>query len=71
MRNRTFAKVLLIAVALIFVLAGCSRAGHDFIYRSMKHLELHTTTLYKQFTDFHHDIDRFIFKLDEEDPTIY
>ncbi len=65
------AKLLLVVLILFLAVAGCSRAGHDFIYRSMKHLELHTLVLYKQFTDLHHDIDRFIFKLDEEDPTIY
>lgn len=63
--------VLLLVTFLSVFASGCSRAGNDFIYRSMKHLELHTLVLYKQFTDLHKDIDRFIFKLDEDDPTIY
>jgi hypothetical protein len=68
-------KILLILflIFLVLILLSCQtgRGGEDWLYRTKKHLELHVLKFYKQLTELHKDIDRYIFDLDIEDPENY
>jgi hypothetical protein len=59
-------------LALITVtFSGCASGGGDFFYRGWKHLEWHVLGAYKDLTQLHRDIDKFIFNLDDRDPDRY
>ena len=68
------AKKLGLSLALVAVLlsfSGCAAGGGDFFYRGWKHLEWHVLGAYKDLTQLHRDIDKFIFNLDDRDPDRY
>ena len=50
---------------------GCAAGGGDFFYRGWKHIEWHVLGAYKDLTQLHRDIDKFIFNLDDRDPDRY
>lgn len=63
---------LAVVCALTMVsFSGCARGGGDFFYRGWKHFEWHILGAYKDLVQFHRDIDKFIFNLDERDPDRY
>ena len=67
----------LIVLGLVGVFSVCSngcqtaKGGDDFTARAEKHWEEHVLKFYKQFNNFHKDIDLYFFDLDEEDPDNY
>lgn len=46
-------------------------SGGDFFYRAWKHFEWHLLGAYKDLVEFHRDIDRYVFNLDERNPDRY
>jgi hypothetical protein len=61
--------VMLVVVAFAF--SGCAAGSGDFFYRGWKHFEWHILGAYKDLVNFHRDIDKFVFNLDERDPDRY
>lgn len=60
-------------LAMVFAFSSCriARGGGDVWDRSIRHLELHLYTPFKQLDALHDEIDVFLFKMDPEDPSIY
>jgi len=63
--------VVLTLVVALAGFSGCAAGGGDFFYRGWKHLEWHILGAYKDLVNLHHDIDKFVFNLDERDPDRY
>ena len=62
--------VMATLVVVMIGFTGCAGGG-DFFYRGLKHLEWHILGAYKDLVQFHRDIDRYVFNLDERDPDRY
>ena len=67
---RKLAVVVMLVVVMVGF-TGCARGSGDFFYRGWKHLEWHILGAYKDLVQFHRDIDRYVFNLDERDPDRY
>ena len=63
--------VVAMLVVVMFGFTGCARGGGDFFYRGWKHFEWHILGAFKDLVQFHRDIDKFVFNLDERDPDRY
>jgi len=63
--------VALAFVVMSTVFSGCAAGGGDFFYRGWKHFEWHILGAYKDLVNFHRDIDKFVFNLDERNPDRY
>mgnify|MGYP001616224773 FL=1 len=61
--------LLIAATTLTF--SGCAAGGGDFFYRSWKHVEWHFLGAYKDLVQFHRDVDKFVFNLDDRNPDRY
>ena len=61
----------LMMVVVLFSFSGCAAGGGDFFYRAWKHFEWHILGAYKDLCEFHREVDRYIFNLDERNPDRY
>ncbi len=61
----------LLAAVVMVSFSGCAQDSGSVFYRAWKHLEWHLLGAYKDLSNLHKDIDKFIFNLDERDPDRY
>lgn len=62
---------LALSLAVFPALGGCGHGGGDVIHRGWKHIEWHLLGAYKDLTNLHIDIDRYVFNLDVRNPDRY
>lgn len=63
--------LVLMMFVIVFSFSGCASGGGDFFYRMFKHFEWHVLGAYKDLVEFHRDIDKYVFNLDERNPDRY
>lgn len=57
--------------AVLLTLAGCYVPGETRWERTSADLQLHLTEPYIELSEFHSDLDYFVFNIDPENPDLY
>jgi hypothetical protein len=69
MVRKTFLGLLLVVAVVAF--SGCAMGSGGVLHRGWNHLQWHILGAYKDLTNLHEEIDKYVFNLDIRDPDRY